>query len=48
MNSESYFERRNKAFEEMNAILDDNGDNQDELAYREAFKSWQEIALEVS
>lgn len=48
MNSESYFERRNKAFEEMNAILDDNGDNQDDPAYREAFRRWQQIALGVS
>lgn len=42
------FEKRNAAFEEMTAILDANGDNPDDPAYREAFKRWQEIALGVS
>lgn len=46
--TETNFEMRNKAFEEMNAILDANGDNANDPAYREAFRRWQEIALGVS
>lgn len=48
MSAESYFQKRNRAFEEMNAILDDNGSNPDDPGYREAFKRWQEIALGAS
>ncbi len=39
------FEERNKAFEEMNDILDANGDDRDDLLYRKAFERWQAIAL---
>lgn len=42
--NESYFEKRNNAFEEMNGILDDNGDDPDDPKYREAFERWRKIA----
>lgn len=38
-------EERNKAFEEMNAILDANGDDQNDPFYRAAFERWQRLAM---
>lgn len=36
---------RNTAFEEMNDILDNNGDDQNDPRYLEAFKHWSKLAI---
>jgi hypothetical protein len=34
-----------QAFEEVNQILDTNGNNPEDPAYREAFERWQQLAF---